>query len=68
MIESGDRFREAGPSSPWRRGLVWYVDAVFIGTDGLEYAALVCTSDVSMRKTLATAALADRRRFVRVAD
>jgi hypothetical protein len=68
MIDAGQKYREAGPSSVWRRGLVWLVDSVFIGTDGMEYAALVCTTDSSLRKTLATAALGDRRRFVRVIE
>ncbi|HLJ64444.1 MAG TPA: hypothetical protein VKT70_10080 [Stellaceae bacterium] len=44
---------------------MWLVEDVFIGTDGQQYARLVCHADPSLRKTLALVALADRKRYAR---
>lgn len=68
MVERGQRYREAGRSGTGSGGLVWQVENVFTGTDGIEYAGLVCAADRSLRKTLAIAALGDRRRFALVGD
>jgi hypothetical protein len=42
----------------------WVVDEVFIGTDRKEYAQVHSASNPHDRKTLATAILRDKRRFV----
>jgi hypothetical protein len=42
------------------------VEHVFVGTDGISYASIVLTSDLTERKTISTAVLRDRRRFVPV--
>jgi len=65
MIERGQNYQEVGPPRVGSRRLVWLVEDVFIGTDGQQYARLVCHADPSLRKTLALVALADRKRYAR---
>jgi hypothetical protein len=47
-------------------GTEWIVDAIFRGTDGIEYAQLVNAADLTQQKTLAVDVLGDRKRFERV--
>jgi hypothetical protein len=39
---------------------------VFTGTDGVRYARLVCEAEPSLEKSISTAILADKRRFLNV--
>jgi hypothetical protein len=65
-IERGQRYRDVCSSVLSGSGAEWIVEEVFRGTDGVQYARLACASDLSLRKTLATAVLGDGRRFVRI--
>jgi hypothetical protein len=47
-------------------GTEWIVDAIFRGTDGIQYAQLVDGGDLTQQKTLAVDVLRDRKRFERV--
>jgi hypothetical protein len=47
-------------------GTEWIVDAIFRGTDGIQYALLVNAGDLTQHKTLALDVLNDRKRFERV--
>ena len=47
-------------------GTEWIVDAIFIGTYGIQYALLVNAGDLTQQKTLAVDVLGDRKRFERV--
>jgi hypothetical protein len=59
----GQRYREAQPRAFGRPGQEWIVEALFTGTDGMEYAGLARASNPSERKTLSLAVLGDRRQF-----
>ncbi len=63
-IKPGQRFRDAQARLFGRIGSDWIVQDIFPGNDGLTYARVVLASDPSHSKTLSTAVLADRRRFV----
>jgi hypothetical protein len=65
-IERGQRFRDGHPGAFGGSGTEWIVEAVFRGTDGVQYAQLVCASDLSQQKTLSIDVLNDRRRFQRM--
>jgi hypothetical protein len=39
----------------------WIVEKTFTGSDGIEYAHVVCADDPTRRKTLSAAVLADTR-------
>jgi hypothetical protein len=47
-------------------GTGWVVDAIFRGTDGIQYAQLVNARDLTQHKTLAVDVLGDPKRFERV--
>jgi hypothetical protein len=66
MVEvlAGQHFTDAQPTVFGRRAPVWMVINVFIGTDGKQYAHIGSLSNPQDRKTLSTAILRDRRRFV----
>ena len=49
-------------------GIVWEVQALFTGTDGVAYAGLFCTSDSTLRKTLSQSALQHDGRNVQIDD
>ena len=64
-IQPGERFRDA--ATTMIRGMPeWIVERVFIGTDGKEYAEVRSSANNRDRKTLSTAVLGDKRRFVRL--
>jgi hypothetical protein len=65
-VAVGQRYRETRSGFLGRTGPVWSVVNVFTGTDGLQYARLVCEADPSLEKSISTAILADKRRFVSV--
>lgn len=66
-IEVGQRYREAALGLFGRRGYEFIVLDLFVATDRLHYARVAMAHDPSMRKTIAAAVLADRRRYVLVA-
>ena len=65
-IERGQRYRDLSPGRFGALGTEWIVDAIFQGTDGIQYAQLVSASDLTQQKTLAVDVLNDRKRFERV--
>ncbi len=68
MVEviAGQHFTDAQPTVFGRRAPVWMVTNVFIGTDGKQYAHVCAASSPQDRKTLSTAILRDKRRFIEV--
>jgi hypothetical protein len=60
----GRRYRDAEPRAFGRPGQEWIVEALFTGTDGMEYAGLARASNPSERKTLSLAVLGDWRQFM----
>jgi hypothetical protein len=65
-VERGQRYRDLSSSRFGVLGTEWIVDAIFQGTDGIQYAQLVNASDLTQQKTLAVDLLGDRKRFERV--
>lgn len=64
-IEAGQRFRDMRLNAFRRLSrTVWEVDRLLPGQRGLAHAVLVDVSDPIRRKTVSTAALADRSFFV----
>lgn len=59
----GQRYRNTHVTS-WKDE--WVIDAIFTGTDGLQYADLRSVSDRTAHKTLALSVVTDPRRFVPV--
>jgi hypothetical protein len=65
-VERGQRYRDLSSSRFGVLGTEWIVDAIFLGTDGIQYAQLVNAADLTQQKTLAVDVLGDRKRFERV--
>ena len=65
-VIAGQRFRDAAPTVFGHPPPDWVVDQVFIGTDGKQYAHVHADSKPHERKTLSTAILRDKRRFIQV--
>ncbi len=65
-VTAGQHFRDAAPTAFGRPAGAWVVDEVFIGTDGKRYAHVHADLKPHERKTLSTAILRDKRRFVQV--
>jgi hypothetical protein len=65
-VKRGERYRDVHAGRPSAAGTEWIVEALYRGTDGVQYAALVCASDLTRRKTLSTDALSDAEGFQRV--
>jgi hypothetical protein len=65
-VTVGQRYRDTQSTIFGAPGAVWIVEHVEIGVDGVENARLVSAADRTERKTLSTAALTDRQRFVLV--
>jgi hypothetical protein len=65
-VKRGERYREIHPRRTSASGTEWIVEALFRGTDGVQYAVLVCASDLTQRKTLSIDALSDGEDFQRV--
>jgi hypothetical protein len=65
-IERGQRYRDLSSGRFGPLGTEWVVDAIFRGTDGIQYVQLVNASDLTQQKTLAVDVLNDRKRFERV--
>jgi hypothetical protein len=65
-VERGQRYRDLSAGRFGPLGTEWIVDAIFLGTDGIQYAQLLNASDLTQQKTLAVDVLEDRKRFERV--
>ena len=65
-VERGQRYRDLSAGRFGVLGTEWIVDAIFIGTDGIQYAQLVNAGDLTQQKTFAVDVLGDRKRFERV--
>ena len=65
-VERGQRYRDLSSSRFGVLGTEWIVDAIFRGTDGIQYAQLANASDLTQQKTLAVDVLVDRKRFERM--
>ena len=65
-IERGHRYRDLSAGRFGVLGTEWIVDAIFLGTDGIQYAQLVNAADLTQQKTLAVGVLGDGKRFERV--
>jgi hypothetical protein len=65
-IQPGQRFRDTQRTAFGGKAPDWVVDQVFIGTDRKQYAQVYLANDPKERKTLSTAVLLDKRRFVEV--
>ncbi len=65
-ITLGQRFRDLQARSFGRPGLEWIVESLLTGSDGIEYARVVCATDPTRRKTLSRAVLGERSRYQRV--
>ena len=65
-VERGQRYRDLSAGRFGLLGTEWIADAIFLGTDGIQYAQLVNASDLTQYKTLAVDVLGDRKRFERV--
>ena len=65
-VAIGEQFQELRTGSLGKRAPVWVVEETFTKPDEVQYAKLICAADDSLRKTLSTAVLADRRRFARL--
>jgi hypothetical protein len=65
-VERGQRYRDTHPGVFGPLETEWIVEALFRGTDGVQYALLVRASDLTQQKTLSVNVLHDRRRFQRV--
>jgi hypothetical protein len=48
--------------------IVWEVYSLFVGTDGMPYAGIFCTSDPTRRKTVSQSVLEHDGQYTRVAD
>jgi hypothetical protein len=46
-VKRGQRYRDIHPGRASASGTEWIVEALFRGTDGVRYAALVCASDLT---------------------
>jgi hypothetical protein len=65
-VTAGQHFRDPNPTLFGHPQRDWVVDEVFVGTDGKQYAHVHAESKPHERKTLSTAVLRDKRRFVPV--
>lgn len=63
-IRIGQEFRKAEVA---RMRIVWRVDSLFKGTDGVRYARLVRADDGTMRKTVSVATLGLGAQYLPVA-
>jgi hypothetical protein len=48
--------------------IVWEVYSLFIGTDGMAYAGIFCTSDATRRKTVSQSVLEHDGQYARIAE
>ena len=48
--------------------IVWEVYSLFVGTDGVAYAGIFCTSDATRRKTVSQSVLEHDGQYARVSE
>ena len=48
--------------------IVWEVYSLFVGTDGMAYAGIFCTSDATRRKTVSQSVLEHDGQYARVSE
>jgi len=48
--------------------IIWEVYSLFVGTDGMPYAGIFCTSDATRRKTVSQAVLEHDGQYARVTE
>ncbi len=65
-IKEGQRFRDANPTMFGHPPPDWVIGGLFVGTDGMQYAQVYSAANPHDRKTLSTAILLDKRRFIQV--
>jgi hypothetical protein len=65
-VKPDQRFRDTQPTRFGTATLDLVVVRVFVGTDGKEYAEVHSAANPKDRRTLSTAILRDKRRFVEV--
>ncbi|HWE73540.1 MAG TPA: hypothetical protein VG328_10310 [Stellaceae bacterium] len=65
-VKPGQHFTDVHPTAFGHAAQSLTVLRVFVGTDGYEYAELSSGSNGRDRRTLSTAILRDKRRFVEV--
>jgi len=65
-VIAGQRFRDVAPTVFGHPAPEWVIAEVFTGTDGIRYARVYSASSPHNLKTLSTAILRDKRRFVQV--
>ena len=65
-VEQRQPYRDIRKGIFGMSGIEWIVEDVFLGTDRVRYARLVCASDLTLKKILAVDLLGDRRRFQRM--
>jgi hypothetical protein len=65
-VKRGERYRDIHPGRASASETEWIVEALYRGIDGVQYAVLVCASDLTRRKTLSIDALSDGEGFLRV--
>jgi hypothetical protein len=65
-VKRGQRYRDIHLRLPNASETEWIVEALYRGPDGVQYAALVCASDLTRRKTLSIHVLSDGEAFLRV--
>ena len=65
-ITPGHCFRDANSTMFGHPPPEWIVSDIFIGTDGVQYARVYSASNPHNRKTLSTAILRDKSRFIQV--
>lgn len=48
--------------------IIWEVYSLFVGTDGMPYAGIFCTSDATRRKTVSQSVLEHDGQYARVTE
>jgi hypothetical protein len=65
-IRVDQHFRDVQPTAFGGAAPDWIVGYVFVGTDGKEYAGIYSAMNPNDKKTLSTAILLDKSRFIEV--
>jgi hypothetical protein len=68
-LEVGQRYRNARlPAFGTSLQIVWLLEQVWQGADGITYARLVKDADATEKKTASAGVLQDRRQFIQVPE
>lgn len=64
QVQAGRRYRAMTSSMPSQlSNIVWEVDRLTVGTDGIQYVRLIRSDDRGRKKTISLEALLDRHYF-----